>query len=266
MTEPFDPATFRRLVEFAASQAMTRAQDFQFPREMPQVFEHPAHAVEGAFIGIVPFLKKSFIVLVMATMMLLSSLATYGLFYLTVMPGLRVVEPLYFDYSGTSRHPAPICTQEDVNNCPQLVPEGPWAVADLFSKHTQWDPFRSDVTPKPLTDKRILNEGKAYNLEVHLDLPESEINRMSGMFGVLVELQSSQGEKLAVSTRAARLPHESLWLSTIRKCIWLVPLMIGAAEESRRVIVPSFRHFVESSDMPLVRRPKKLICTECNQH
>jgi hypothetical protein len=132
------------------------------------------------------------------------------------------------------------------------IEEAPWAVADLFSKHTQWEPFQSDVVPKPLTDSRILKEAKPYYLEVALDLPESEINHMAGMFGVLVELQSSDGSRLASSMRAARLPHESRWISDVRKCLWLVPLILGAVEESRRVFVPSFRHFVESSETPLV--------------
>jgi hypothetical protein len=253
-----DPDVFRRLLEHAASEALTRARDFDFPRHVPQAFEGPVHAVEGAFIGLIPLLKKVLVALAVGAALFCSSVAVYGLFYYTVMPGHHALEPVFFDYSGIAKHPAPVCVSNDhVDSYLGILPkevieEAPWAVADLFSMHTQWEPFQSDVVPKPLTDTRILREAKPYYLEVALDLPESEINQMAGMFGVLVELQSSDGSRLASSMRAARLPHESRWISDVRKFLWLIPLMLGAVEESRRVVVPSFRHFVESSERPLV--------------
>jgi len=128
----------------------------------------------------------------------------------------------------------------------------PFAVADLFSKHSQWEAFQEDVVPIPRADDRILKTGQAYYLEVALELPESDINRAAGVFGVSVEVKSSNGTKLASSMRVARLPHESAWVTTLRKLIWLLPLLIGAIQETRTVVVPSFRHLVESRDFPLV--------------
>jgi hypothetical protein len=255
-----DPLHLRHLLEHAATEALTRAHEFELPRNVPHAFERQAEAMEGAFIGIFPLLRKVFIVLATGTCLLCSSLSIYGLFYLARMPGHIATESLFFDYTGIANHPAPVCLDDNLDTSRTLSPTkeqtqgAPWAATDFFSKHTQWEAFYSDVVPKPITNSRILKKGNAYYMEVALDLPESHINRMSGMFGVLVELQSSSGKKLASSMRAARLPHESLWISTVRKCIWLVPLMIGAVQENRRVIVPSFRHFVESSDMPLVSR------------
>ena len=88
--------------------------------------------------------------------------------------------------------------------------------------------------------------------EVALTLPESEINLIAGMFGVFVELQSSNGTKLAFSMRAARLPYESPGIAFARKVVFLIPLLIGAVQESKTIVIPAFRHVVESSEQPMV--------------
>ena len=95
-----------------------------------------------------------------------------------------------------------------------------------------------------------------------LDLPESEKNRDLGMFGVMVELRSSNGTLLASSLRSTRFPHESHWIATVRKAVCIVPLMLGAVSESRRVLVPTYRFFVESEALPLVRCEFVMQCQE----
>jgi len=88
------------------------------------------------------------------------------------------------------------------------------------------------------------------------------LNRQGiGTFSVLVELESGSSEinsykntkrkLLATSTRTARIPFESLWISNFRKAICIVPHMIGAIQESRRIVIPSYRYFVESAKFPL---------------
>jgi Putative adipose-regulatory protein (Seipin) len=129
----------------------------------------------------------------------------------------------------------------------------PRAVADLFSRQDQWIAHHPDIVPHPKAQTRILPRNIPHYVEVILDLPESERNFHMGMFGVAVELQSSNGTLLASSVRTARMPHESRWIAVVRKAICIVPLMLGALQESRRVTVPAFRFFVESERLPLVR-------------
>jgi hypothetical protein len=250
------PSSVRQILAHAASGALTKRQNYHIPEDGPSFAQAPAPA-EDAFVGIVPFLRRMFILIFSGTILLISSLGLHGLFYFVAMPSHHATEPLFFDYSGISRHPAPVCVDESSKTCSRtnhLPGEKvmPWAVADLFSKHSQWEAFQKDVIPLPRADNRILKTGQAYYLEVALELPDSDINRAAGVFGVSVELQSSNGTKLASSMRAARLPHESAWVATLRKLIWLLPLLIGAVQETRTVVVPSFRHLVESRDFPLV--------------
>ena len=175
---------------------------------------------------------------------------------------IPVRKPLFFDYSGMAKHPAPmVCLIEagpasvrghsaSTRTTEQF--HVPWASADLFAKHTQWHPAYPGVIPQPVSKDHFLKSGKAYYVEVALDIPESDINRLAGIFGVSVELQSSNGCRLASSMRTTKLPHETFWISSVRKFLWLGPLLLGAVHETKRLVVPSYRYFVESSDQPLV--------------
>lgn len=156
----------------------------------------------------------------------------------------------------------PTATANEGDNVDGAVEGAPWAVADLFSQHSRWEAHHPDVLPPPITQAHILTPGTAHYMEVLLDLPESERNLQMGMFGVLVVLQSGNGTRLASSMRAARIPYESFWISVVRKVICIVPHMIGALPESRRVLVPSFRHYVESERLPLVR--SEIRCVWCS--
>lgn len=253
-----DAQNVRRLLEHAATEAIARAQEFEIPMA---AFQVPAEAVEGAFVGLWPILRKIFILWAIGFSILCSSIGMYGLFYLAIQPGNVTSDQLFFDYSGIAKHPVtpPVCSNETTveDTCTQHFPKeelrgAPWAAVDFFARHTQWEAYYHDVLPRPLTETKILKEGKGYFFEVVLELPESQINHRTGIFMVHVDLQSSNGTMLASSIRAARLPHESRWVSTIRKSIWLVPMIIGAVHETRTIAVPSFRHFRESASMPVV--------------
>ena len=101
--------------------------------------------------------------------------------------------------------------------------------------------------------------------EVVLDLPESKTNLQDiGIFSVVVELRSADdndnksnsnsnsGSKLlASSTRTARMPHESNWISVVRKFICLFFHLSGAFPEQRTIVVPVYRFFVETQNDPL---------------
>jgi hypothetical protein len=248
-----DPAAFRAIVHHATSEALIRAQALGFSRNPPVAGNDQTRS--DAFVGIIPALLKAAKWLLLMVMFLLSSLFVYGLFYVAIMPGHSVAEKLNFDYTGIAKHPvrSPVLSKTHFRyQNPHILSNAPWAVADFFSQHSQWEGYADNSVPPPLTNNRVLKAGNMYQVDVSLDLPESDVNIMSGVISVIVEILSSDGTLLATSVRSTRLPHETAWVSTIRKGILLVPLLIGAAEEIRRVEVPSFRYLVENEDMPLV--------------
>lgn len=138
-----------------------------------------------------------------------------------------------------------------------MMRTAPVAVVDLFAKHDSWEHYHPDSIPQPLTETHILKPGAPHFIEVVLDLPESKTNLESiGIFSVVVDLQSIDSNTtttklLASSTRTARMPHESVWITMLRKAILILPHLVGAIPERRRIVIPAYRFFIESQDFPL---------------
>ena len=203
---------------------------------------------QDAFVGLIPWVQKALYFILVGSFLLLTSICSYGALYRSLMPSNHVSEQLYFDYTCGS----PTCptTIDD-----QLTFETsiPIASVDIFSNHAPWIAHIPEVSLLRTSEDRVLVARQAYFLEVVLHLPESETNRNAGMFGVQVELQTTNTTPLASSVRSAKLPYESKWIGVLRKIILIIPLLMGAVMERRTIVVPSYRHFIESSDAPLVR-------------
>ena len=183
---------------------------------------------------------------------MVSSMLTYGCFYLAIMPAHHATEQLYFDYTCDETERECRSKENSTFGVLDRIECLPTAAVDVFAKHSPWKALHPDVVPAPIAEQRRLKAAQPYFLEISLNLPESPSNLNVGMFGVSVELYSSNGTALATSIRSARLPHESRWVSLLRKSTCLIPLLIGAISETRTIIIPSYRHFVESSEYPLV--------------
>jgi hypothetical protein len=215
-------------------------------------------------------------------LLLTISAATYGIFYHAAMPARAATEPLYFDYTTTTAKRHPHTETTSVSSWYSMAGEGPssWyssmtipdasrrhlhqppvssveplpkASVDLFAKYPAWEAVHESVLPAPVAQDRLLSEGRAYYLEIVLTLPETAVNVEAGIFGVVTDLLSSNGTCLAISRRSSRFPHQSAWITLLKKWLTLIPLLLGAIEESRTVVIPAYRHFVESTDYPLVR-------------
>jgi hypothetical protein len=273
-----DPSTVQRIMAEAATRTMVTA----LTREAQQARPPPRFApvgedfpfdpnyvhVDHSFMGVFPFLGRVFKTLAMGSLLLTISAGSYALFYQAVMPSLSAAHPLFFDYTGPlnpsflgKSDPPPLDYTEAFtstfygklyNNHNKDPRPEPWAVANLFARHSSWEALQTDVLPEPIAEHRLLKAKQPYFIEVVLTLPDSNLNREPGMFGVVTELYSHNGTQLAVSRRSTRFPHQSQWITVVRKLFCLIPLLLGAVDEARIVVVPSFRHFVESSGHPLV--------------
>lgn len=252
MSTPF----LRSMIAHAAIGGIARpAVNRAFPDGIPS-FQQFYNEQEQTFGGLVPLMIKILKWSGIMLALLLLSGTSYGLFYSAIMPANYATEQLFFDYSRSSASPIQgIFTPRKIEDESFVTP---WASVDLFASHTPWQAFHDDVLPSPRASKRLLQSRQAYYIEIVLKLPESEQNLKAGMFTVVTELLSHDGSQLAASRRSVRLPHMSRWISNTRKFICLIPLMIGAMDESRVLIIPAFRYFVESEQLPLVS-PQLLI-------
>lgn len=249
---------------------------------------YPYPPEEAKFIGIIPWTMKILRFCAVGLMLLCSSVVWYGVFYWAVMPGNYASRPLFFDYTGTVAYPHhsvvaldPTTTQKNAKSKAKQVSSvtssssasdsctayTPWATVDLFAREQAviWgETTHPDLLPPQETKDRVLQPKQGFYVEVYLTLPESNLNRQVGMFGVAVDLLSQPSSssdkknnnggtalKLASSVRSARLPHESGWLAIARKMVWIVPIIFGGMQESQTVVISSFRHTVESKEYPL---------------
>jgi hypothetical protein len=272
-----DPSSVQRIMAEAATRTMVAAMTRQAkarppPRYAPVGEDFPFDPnyvhVDHAFMGVFPFLGRVFKTLAIGSILLVISGGSYALFYQAAMPSLSAAHPLFFDYTGPlnpsflgKSNPPPLDYTgvftstfygKLYNNHTKDQRPEPWAVVDLFARHSSWEALQTDVLPQPIAEHRLLKAKQPYFIEVVLTLPDSNLNREPGMFGVVTELYSHNGTQLAVSRRSTRFPHQSPWITTVRKIFCLIPLLLGAVDEARTVVVPSFRHFVESSGHPLV--------------
>jgi hypothetical protein len=272
-----DPSSVQRIMAEAATATMVAALTRQAkarppPRYAPVgegfPFDPNYVHVDHAFMGVFPFLGRAFKTLAIGSLLLSISAGSYALFYHAAMPALSATHPLFFDYTGPlnpsflGKSSPPLADYAEAftstfygklykNHNKDQRPE-PWAAVDLFARHTSWEALQTEVLPKPIAEHRLLKAKQPYFIEVVLTLPDSNLNREPGMFGVVTELYSHNGTQLAVSRRSTRFPHQSKWITVVRKILYLIPLLIGAVDETRTIVLPSFRHFVESSGHPLV--------------
>ena len=272
----------RRILAERTYHVLSRPPTRYIPEGVPFASFYPA--AEPEFGGILPFLGRLLKRLLFSILIFTASVVSYGCFYVAVMPNYSVVAPLYFDYTGTPAPPQSL--QYHHHHLPrrrkglgselvdhhhltvvQSLPS-PWAQVDLFARHSSWETGHifgyDEVVPHTTTLDRLLIPRQAYFVEVVLQLPETELNQQqAGMFGVTVELKTVNGTGLALSRRATRFPHQSAWIRRLQKILLLAPLLVGALEESRSVYIPSFRHFVESQEHPVVRVAKAVERESC---
>lgn len=246
-----DPSAIRRIVEYATVRILSRQLPGLYQQRGPPPYnpyqERQPSATE--FGGIIPALFNAIRVLAISGILFVVSLTTYLAIYRVSMPTVYATEPLHFDYTGLSA--PPVLHQDDTVTVTSSSPM-PWAHVDLFAKHSPWEAAESTVIPPPLFTERILDAKHAHYVELSIRLPETSLNRNLGMFGLVVSLQNRDGSILAVSRRSVRIPHESPWISVVRKTLLLLPLVAGGMEESRTLTISSFRHFVEAEAHPLV--------------
>jgi len=244
----------------------------------------------GGFGGILPFLGRLFQLLFLWLVVMGVSLFSYLAFYHWSMPSIVASEKLYFDYSETAScaafpgkpvgsdfqsnvphngerqlfgwppcpSPLPSEVEEELETNGSVPPPNcrllhPHATVDLLSRHGgAWTALHESVIPHPRSLHRLLVPQQLYLIDVRLRLPDSLHNHHRvGMFAVFVELVSNNGTVLAQSRRSIRYPHRTPWIAAARQGIRILPLVVGAADETTELALMPFRHFAESQDLPL---------------
>nr|GME19141.1 seipin-1 [Ipomoea batatas] len=84
--------------------------------------------------------------------------------------------------------------------------------------------------------------GHTFYVSLLLVMPESDYNRELGIFQVAAELISNNGGIVTRSSHPCMLQFRSQPIRLMRELIWGVPLLLGIASETQRIVIPMIRH------------------------
>jgi Putative adipose-regulatory protein (Seipin) len=163
------------------------------------------------FMGFIPMLRRVVSYLLqMYTLLTISAISYYIMYHCYVMPRRYVDRPLYFDYSNAQsyEHKRNNQQQKDGTNyrnrnsfdytyagddyvsdeMTASTPTIATAIVDLTKYHDiAWDVHYIDTVSGPDT-RRTLDPYQSYYIEIILHLPDTNTNRIGGMFGIRTEL------------------------------------------------------------------------------
>ncbi|XP_065202870.1 seipin-like isoform X2 [Planococcus citri] len=99
--------------------------------------------------------------------------------------------------------------------------------------------------------QQLLMMGQPYKFYVHLEMPESPINKQLGMFMVCIQLTDRKGFLTSQACRSNMLHYESDLLNQV-KVILLSPFYVfGAKEEKQTLVFELFSDFEEDQNHPV---------------
>ncbi|XP_031101497.1 seipin-1 [Ipomoea triloba] len=84
--------------------------------------------------------------------------------------------------------------------------------------------------------------GQTFYVSLLLVMPESDYNRELGIFQVAAELISNNGGIVTRSSHPCMLQFRSQPIRLMRELIWGIPLLLGIASETQRIVIPMIRH------------------------
>lgn len=239
----------------------------------------PPHFDEQAqyllFYGIIPFIAWCIRSCFAIVFLIAISIGTYASFWKAIMQGLDVQShQIYFDYSplstGGPMIPTGVVNLRSIRRAPWIhscVQESSSHDGHHFSQHVEYACINSDneemkyrvggdeMDNKSISEKAVLEPGKRYFFELSLTLTESDINKQLGVFMVNVALRSVDRSLLALSKQHSLLPFESLFVSLVRKTIYILPLASGILSETKTITLHAFDKYSDAN----IKKPVSLV-------
>jgi len=149
----------------------------------------------------------------------------YALFYLTYMPTVTNIKPVYMQYNK-------LCDDKTCNS-----PE------DIAS------PYHSFPTAHvQLNKKQTMMVGQPYIISVRLDMPETPRNELMGMFQVCMDMKDGQNFLKHHACRSTMLRYRSPLLQKIKTIAFMPLYILGFYEQRQEVDVEIFTHYTDTTN------------------
>ncbi|KAF6022360.1 BSCL2 [Bugula neritina] len=142
------------------------------------------------------------IIIILITLVSIIAAFIYGTFYYVYIPQTSLVRQLYFQKSQVVKD------RVDVDGSTmKVVVEG----------------LHTEVVLGDL--QHFLRPGQSYNVELELDMPDSDVNQMAGTFMVSALFYDNKNALLTSSSRLLMLKYRS-WLLKILDTLFYAPLYL----------------------------------------
>ncbi|XP_070161639.1 seipin isoform X2 [Polyergus mexicanus] len=99
--------------------------------------------------------------------------------------------------------------------------------------------------------QQLLMVGQPYKINLHLEMPESPVNKELGMFMVCAQLRSRDGYLVDHTCRSAMLHYRSILLHALTTLTFSPMMIFGNVEEKQDVILELFSNFEEDQNHPV---------------
>ena len=235
----------------------------------------PPHFDEQAqyllFYGIIPFIAWCIRSCFAIVFLIAISIGTYASIWKAIMQGLDVQShQIYFEYSplstGGPMIPTGIVDLRSIRRAPWIHSCGESSSHEDHhsSQHVEYACINSDnkemtyrvggdeMGSKIIGEKAVLEPNKSYFFELSLTLPESDVNKQLGIFMVNVTLRSGDKSLLALSKQHSLLPFESLFVSLVRKTIYI---KLRGISLSKTITLHAFDKYSDTN----IKKPVSLV-------
>uniref|UniRef100_A0A673ARU7 Seipin n=1 Tax=Sphaeramia orbicularis TaxID=375764 RepID=A0A673ARU7_9TELE len=98
--------------------------------------------------------------------------------------------------------------------------------------------------------KHVLTLGQPYRISLHLEMPDSPVNREIGMFMIRTTCFSRESRPVANSARSSILRYHSELLRTLGTLLFLPAYLSGAAEQKQVLEVELFSDYTDDPYSP----------------
>lgn len=164
--------------------------------------------------------SQTFFVAVLFSVITWTSILLYGVFYWNYIPKSSHVYPVHLHFESRAC-PAGFC-----------------------------DFLMANVTIVRPGQDDYLARGQRYKIYLDLEMPESEANQRIGMFTVVLDMISEDGEVLKSTHRSGVLRYKSMLVKIFLTLAYIPMLLFGSAEEKQMVSLQLFEKYVEDYSKP----------------
>ncbi|CAO1397873.1 unnamed protein product [Diamesa tonsa] len=198
-------------------------------------YEEYKNKTQRKLISTQNWILRVFLAFVVIVLFVCAAVLMYALFYLTYMPSITHIKPVYMQYNK-------IC--DDKVNDRSCYSDG--------VKDSIMSPYHSFPSAHvQLSKKQLLMVGQPYIITVKIDLPETPRNQDQGMFMVCLSMKDQSSILKSHGCRSTMLHYRSPLLQKVKTIVYMPLYVLGIYEQKQELDVEMYSNYVDDATNPV---------------